>query len=125
MSFPSLPAQRHRARTGEHDAPTTTSKHRADVDAGDVGFALDKGGYHLEVTTRNACDILMDGRDLIHKAPPLRNWAIFAKRLPVVSRCDPRPLCKRYRGGVGGGSVLCCFKSGSYVHLFFTSTPWA
>ncbi|KAL1426653.1 hypothetical protein MTO96_018124 [Rhipicephalus appendiculatus] len=104
--------------------PTTTSKHRADVDAGDVGFALDKGGNYLQVTKRNACDIVMDGRNVIHKAPPLRTWAIFAKRRPVVSRCDPRPLCKRYRGGgVSGGSVLCCFKSGTYVHLCFTSTP--
>ncbi|KAL1426666.1 hypothetical protein MTO96_018137 [Rhipicephalus appendiculatus] len=53
----------------------------------------------------DACDIVMDGCDLIYRAPSLLTWATFAKRLLVLTRCDTRPLYKCYCGA----SVLQAF----------------
>ncbi|XP_075734670.1 uncharacterized protein LOC119183795 isoform X2 [Rhipicephalus microplus] len=74
---------------------------------------------------RNAWDIVMHDRELNHEVPRLRTCAFFAKRLPVVSCCHPRPLWNRYRSHVDEASVLCCFKAGTCIQLQLLSLSYA
>ncbi|KAH8034500.1 hypothetical protein HPB51_025162 [Rhipicephalus microplus] len=116
MSSPRGTAKRHRARIGQHNVDIATSKRRAQRGVGeDLVFVFRKRRFGLARFRRNACDIVMHSRELIHKAPPLRTSAFFAKRLLVESCCHSQPFC--YRGGVGEASVLCSFKAGTCVKL--------